>query len=94
MTTDLDAYWKTRCVGEAMDQGYTFLRLSCSCGRITDYPFTLLLQRKNVTRDTFIGNVGFKCQKCGSTEPRIGVNSQSSAQGYLKPNAPQRKTPT
>ena len=33
---DLDDYWKTRCVGEAIDQGYTFLRLTCGCGRITD----------------------------------------------------------
>jgi len=46
MSTDLDAYWKTRCVGEAIDQRYAFLRLTCDCGRITDYPFPLLLQRR------------------------------------------------
>jgi hypothetical protein len=49
-------------------------RLTCECGRITDYPFTLLLQRKGVTRETFIGNIGFRCQKCGGTEPKIGGN--------------------
>src|SRR5712692_3400738 len=27
--TDVDTYWRTRCVGEAIDQGYTFLRLAC-----------------------------------------------------------------
>src|SRR6266498_4046632 len=36
---ETDSYWRTRCVGEAIDQGYTFLRLTCSCGRITDFPF-------------------------------------------------------
>jgi hypothetical protein len=74
--TDVNTYWKTRSVGEAMGQGYAFLRLTCSCGRISDYPFPLLLQRKGVTRDTFLGNIRFKCQKCGSAEPSIGVHSQ------------------
>ncbi len=56
---EIDSYWRTRCVGEVMDQGYTFLRLTCDCGRITDYPFPLLLRRRGVSRDTFIGNIGF-----------------------------------
>ncbi len=86
--TDVDTYRRTRCVGEAIDQGYTFLRLACGCGRITDYPFTLLLQRKGVSRESFIGNIRFRCKNCGGKELKIGVNSQSSAQGYLKPNAP------
>ncbi len=77
-------YWRTRSVGEAIDQGYAFLRLTCACGRITDYPLPLLLQRRGVTRDSFIGNIGFKCQKCGSTQPGIGVTSQTSAPGYFK----------
>src|SRR6266536_1218885 len=62
---ETDSYWRTRCVGEAIDQGYTFLRLTCSCGRITDFPFPLLLHRRGVSRETFIGNIGFRCQKCG-----------------------------
>jgi len=74
-------YWRTRSVAEAMDQGYTFLRLTCGCGRISDYPFRLLLQRKGVTRDTFIGNIGFRCQKCGSSQPGLGVTSQTNAPG-------------
>jgi hypothetical protein len=41
---ETDSYWRTRCVGEAMDQGYTFLRLTCTCGRITEFPFPLLLR--------------------------------------------------
>jgi len=45
---------------EAMDQGYTFLRLPCNCGRITDFPFPLLLRRKGVSRDTFIGSIGLE----------------------------------
>src|SRR5260370_42212295 len=49
---ETDSYWRTRCVGEAMDQGYTFLRLTCAWGRITDFPFPLLLRRRGVSRHT------------------------------------------
>jgi hypothetical protein len=52
-----DGYWRTRTINEAQSQGYTFLRLTCPCGRITDYPFALLLQRRAVTRYSFLGNV-------------------------------------
>ena len=83
MSTDLDAYWKTRCVGEAIDQRYAFLRLTCDCGRITDYPFPLLLQRKGISRDTFIGNIRFRCKQCGGKEITIGVHLQTNAPGYL-----------
>jgi hypothetical protein len=79
--TDVDDYWRTRCVGEAIDQGYAFLRLTCACGRITDYPFPLLLQRRGVSRDSFIGNIGFRCQKCGNSEPSIGVHSKIATTG-------------
>jgi hypothetical protein len=48
-TMETDSYWRTRCVGEAMDQGYTFLRLTCNCGRITDFPFPLPLRRRDVS---------------------------------------------
>jgi len=78
---DLDGYWKTRSVGEAIDQGYTFLRLTCACGRITDYPFTLLLQRKGVSRDSFIGNIRFRCKNCGGKDVTIGVHSQTNSPG-------------
>jgi hypothetical protein len=80
---ELDSFWRTRTIKEAMAQGYTFLRLTCSCGRITDYPFTLLLQRNGVIRQSFIGNIRFRCRKCGGKELKVGVNSQSSAPGYL-----------
>ena len=43
METD---YWRTRTIAEAQDQGYSHLRLTCACGRITDFPFPLLVQRK------------------------------------------------
>ena len=81
---ETDSYWRTRCVGEAIDQGYTFLRLTCSCGRITDFPFPLLLHRRGVSRDTFIGNIGFRCQKCGSTSPLVGAHSQRDAPGHFQ----------
>jgi len=45
---ELDSFWRTRTLSEAMGQGYAFLRLTCSCGRTTDYPFPLLLQRRGV----------------------------------------------
>ena len=73
METD---YWRTRTVEEAM-KDYAFLRLTCACGRITDYPFPLLLQRRGVSRDTFIGNIRFRCKKCGGKELKIGVRSQA-----------------
>ncbi len=82
---ELDSWWRTRTVGEAMGQGYTFLRLTCRCGRISEYPFPLLLQRPGVTRYSFLGNIPFRCQKCGSTQPSIGVSSQTQTQGYFKP---------
>jgi len=58
---DTESFWRNRTVAEAMRRGYMFLRLTCGCGRITDYPFTLLLQRKGVSRNTFLGNIGFRC---------------------------------
>jgi hypothetical protein len=30
---DAESFWKTRTVREAMSQGYTFLRLTCRCGK-------------------------------------------------------------
>jgi hypothetical protein len=30
--------------------------------KITDFPFALLLQRRGVTRDSFLGNIRFKCE--------------------------------
>ena len=80
---ETDSSWRTRCVGEAIDQGYTFLRLTCSCGRITDYPFTLLLQRRGVTRYTFLGNIRFRCKQCGGKNITIGVRSHADAPGRL-----------
>jgi hypothetical protein len=35
-----DQYWRSRTINEAQLLGYTGLRLTCGCGRITDYPFT------------------------------------------------------
>jgi hypothetical protein len=67
-------YWRTRTVAEAM-KDYAFLRLTCACGRITDYPFPLLLQRPGVSRDSFIGNIRFRCKKW-SKQIKIGVHSQ------------------
>jgi hypothetical protein len=75
-------WWRTRTVAEGMATG-TFLRLSCGCGRITDYPFSLLLQqRRDVTRDTFIGNIAFKGGNCGRTDPTLDVRSQSQAPSF------------
>jgi hypothetical protein len=62
---DTEASWRTRTVSEAMSQGH-FLRLTCVCGKITDYPLTLLLQRPGVSRHSFLDNIRFKCKKCGS----------------------------
>jgi hypothetical protein len=74
---DLDGYWRSRTINEAQLEGHASVRLTCSCGRVTDYPFVLLLQRRNVTRHTFLGNIRFKCKQCGGREPSIGVYKQS-----------------
>jgi len=81
--TDLDGYWRIRTVNEAQVQGYTSLRLTCTCGRLTDYPFTLLLQRRGVTRYTFLGNIRFRCKQCGGKNITIGVRSHADAPGRL-----------
>lgn len=80
---DTESWWKTRTLAEGMARG-TFLRLTCSCGRITDYPLALLLQqRRDVTRDTLLGNIGFKCQKCGRSDPALDVRSHTTAPGQI-----------
>src|SRR5215813_14806716 len=70
-----DQYWRSRTINEAQLQGYTGLRLTCGCGRITDYPFTLLLQRRSVTRHKFIGNIRFRCKNCEGKDVTIGVRT-------------------
>jgi hypothetical protein len=81
---EIGDYWRTRTINEAQLQGYTGLRLTCSsCGHVTDYPFVLLLQRRGVTRHSFLGNIRFKCKQCGNKEPQIGVHSQTTKPGYL-----------
>ena len=82
---DIESVCKSPNVREAMEQDYSFLRLSCAWGRIANYPLPLLLQRKSVAGESFIGNVGFRGQKCGSRSPSVGVASQSQAPGYFKP---------
>ena len=66
-------YWRARTINEAQLQGYRVVRLTCECGRITDYPLALLLQRRGVTRYRFLGNMPFKCKKCGAAKPQIGM---------------------
>jgi hypothetical protein len=73
----VDQYWRTRTINEAQLQEYTSLRLICGCGRITDYPFTLLLQRRGVTRYSFLGNIRFRCKDCGGKDITISVRSQA-----------------
>ena len=81
---DTESYWRTRTTSEARDAGYDFVRLTCgSCGNITDYPIGLLLQRRGVTEQTFIGMLRFKCRKCGRSEPVIGVHGQSQSPGHF-----------
>jgi len=81
-----DSYWFTRTIAEAQAQGYTHLRATCpSCGRITDVPWPLLIGRKGTTRDTFLGNIPLRCQRCGHSAPVIGVRHHGNTEGYAKP---------
>jgi ribosomal protein S27AE len=75
---EIDSYWRTRSIGEAQGEGYTHLRATCpNCGRIADVPWPLLLGRKGTNRNTFLGNIPLKCQRCGNTNPAIGVRELS-----------------
>jgi hypothetical protein len=70
----IDEYWRTRTIAEAQAKGYSHLRATCgACGRITDIPWQLLIHRRGVTQDTFLGNLPLRCQRCGDTTPIIGV---------------------
>ncbi len=76
--TRLDSYWRTRTIAEAQSQGYMHLRVTCAgCGRVTDIPWQMLLERSRVTPESFIGNVPLRCQKCGSATPAFGVGHKS-----------------
>jgi hypothetical protein len=79
---EIDGYWRTRTIVEAQDQGYSHLRVTCSgCGKITDLPWSLILRRLGITRDTFIGNIKLRCDKCGRNDPVLGVQSHANTQG-------------
>src|SRR5438309_2269182 len=54
---DIESVCKSPNVREAMEQDYSFLRLSCAWGRIANYPLPLLLQRKSVAGESFFGNI-------------------------------------
>jgi len=77
---EIDSYWHTRSIGEAQGEGYTHLRAACpKCGRIADVPWPLLLGRKGTTRETLLGNIPLRCQRCGNATPTIGVRQLSTA---------------
>jgi 5-methylcytosine-specific restriction endonuclease McrA len=76
----IDSHWRTRSIGEAQEQGYTHLRATCpGCGRIADVPWPLLLGRKGTNRNTFLGNIPLRCQRCGNAAPIIGVRQLTTA---------------
>ncbi len=71
---EIEGYWRTRTIAEAWAEGYSHLRATCpKCGRIADVPWPLLIGRKGTNRNTFLGNIPLKCQRCGNTTPTIGV---------------------
>jgi hypothetical protein len=73
-----ETYWRTQTIAKAQEQGYSHLRAVCSgCAGSRTSPFPLLLHRRGVSRDTFIGNIGFRCQKCGSTSPLVGMKQNA-----------------
>jgi ribosomal protein S27AE len=85
--TDLATYWRTRTISEAQEQGYTHLRAHCpGCGYTTDVPWKLVIGRRGVTRDRFIGNLRLRCSRCGpdAPDPDIGVTRQSDVPGFAK----------
>jgi hypothetical protein len=84
-----DSSWRTRTIAEAQEPGYSHPRAVCSgCGRVTDIPWLLLLRRPGVSRDTFIGNLPVRCQRCGNAAPIIDVQHHGNTQGYGGPVTP------
>ncbi len=84
---ELDSYWRTGTISEAQAQGYSHLRATCSgCGRISDLPWPLLIGRRGTTRETFLGNIPLRCQRCGNTAPIIDVRHHDNTAGYAKPS--------
>jgi hypothetical protein len=81
---EVDSYWRTRSILEAQKKGYSHLRATCGArGRITDIPWKLLLQSPRVTPQSFLGNLPLKCERCGNTEPVIGVRHDCGNPGLL-----------
>src|SRR5207249_4281619 len=57
------------------------LRATCpGCKRIADVPWPLLLGRKGTNRETFLGNIPLRCQRCGNAAPIIGVRQNNTAE--------------
>ena len=82
---ETESYWRTRTIAEAQAQGYSHVRATCrGCGRITDIPCLLLLRRPRISGNTFLGNIPLRCEKCGNTEPVIGVRHNANTQWYGK----------
>jgi hypothetical protein len=78
---EIDGYWRTRTIAEAEAQGYSHLRVTCSgCGRITDLPWPLLLRRRGIGRETFLGNIPLRCQHC-SPRSFDAIGSRNSIGG-------------
>ncbi len=36
-------------------------------------------------RNTFLGNIPLKCQRCGNTSPTMGVRPHGNTEGYARP---------
>jgi hypothetical protein len=47
--------------------------------------------RPSDQRDTFVGNVPLRCQRCGNREPIIGVKHHGNNQAYGKPSEMDRQ---
>jgi len=83
LATDAGCSRLTRSIAEAQAEGYTHLRATCpGCGRIADVPWPLLIGRRGTTRETFLGNIPLRCQRCGTTVPMVGVRHHGNAQEY------------
>ncbi len=76
-------YWRTRTIAEAQARA---IRISGRRVRgVSDLPWPLLIGRKGTTRDTFLGNIPLRCQRCEHSAPVIGVRHHGNTEGYAKP---------
>jgi len=78
---EIYSHWRTRTIGEAQEQGYTAppgdlprMQTYCRCAVAV-----VAGSEGHANRETFLGNIPLRCQRCGNAAPIIGVRQNNTA---------------